>query len=106
MSRPSGPVLARALALAAALVFVSAPIPATAAQPSPVDGLTATEIRDAMTVVEADPRTAQGAFFPLVTLNEPPKAEVLAWTPGATFRREALVQVYARAIASFRARGR
>jgi primary-amine oxidase len=89
-------VLARALALAAALLLVTAPVPA-AAQSSPVDGLSAAEIRDAVAVVEADPRLAQGAFFPLVTLREPPKAEVLAWTPGSAFRREALVQVYARA---------
>jgi hypothetical protein len=51
VTRPSGPVLARALALAAALVFLTAPMPA-AAQSSPVDGLTAAEIRDAVAVVE------------------------------------------------------
>jgi primary-amine oxidase len=94
VSRPSGPALARAVALGAALVLLLTPGPA-AAQPSPVDRLA--EIRDAIGVVEAAPQFMPGAFFPLVTLNEPPKAELLAWTPGSAFRREALVQVYDRA---------
>jgi hypothetical protein len=72
------------------------PVPA-AAQSSPVDGLSQAEIREAIGVVEAAPQFMPGAFFPLVTLHEQPKADLLAWTPGSAFRREALVQVYERA---------
>jgi primary-amine oxidase len=96
MPRPSGPVLARAVAFGAALVLVLTPVPA-AAQSSPVDALSEAEIRDAIGVVEAASQFPPGAYFPLVTLHEPPKAEQLAWTPGSAFRREALVQVFERA---------
>jgi primary-amine oxidase len=69
---------------------------AVAAQRGPLDPLSADEIASAIRVIEADRRFPQGAFFPLVTLNEPPKSEVLAWTPGHSFRREARADVYDR----------
>ena len=95
MSKQSGPVLVRTVALFV-LALVLAPAPA-AAQSSPVDALSEAEIRAAVGVVEAAPQFASGAYFPLVTLHEPPKAEVLAWAPGSAFRREALVHVFERA---------
>ncbi len=95
MSKPSGPVLVRTVAI---FVLVIALAPASAAaHSSPVDALSKAEIREAVRVVEAAPQFAPGAFFPLVTLREPSKAEVLGWTPGSAFRREALVQVFERA---------
>ena len=96
MSRPFGPVLVCVIAFGAALVLVLTPGPASA-QSSPVDALSEAEIREAVAVVEAAPQFAPGAYFPLVTLHEPPKSELLAWTPGSAFRREALVQVFERA---------
>mgnify|MGYP006170992973 CR=1 FL=1 len=39
--------------------------------------------------------TRTGSHWP--ALNEPPKSEVLAWSPGKSFRREAFANVYDRA---------
>jgi primary-amine oxidase len=70
----------------------------------PLDPLSASEIATAVRLVRAQPELsgttgggAQGELlFPTVTLNEPSKAEVRAFTPGSTFRREALVAVFDR----------
>lgn len=67
-----------------------------AAPSHPLDPLSASEIATAFRVIEADSRFPRGAFFPLVGLKEPPKSEVLAWSPGQPFRREAFAQVYNR----------
>ena len=96
MSTSSCPAVVRMVALSAAVVLLLAPAPAVA-HPSPVDALSGAEIRDAVRAVEAASQFPPGAYFPLVTLHEPPKAEVLDWTPGSAFRREALVQVFERA---------
>jgi primary-amine oxidase len=81
----------------ALVVLILAIAPSSAsAQTSPVDPLTTAEIKQAIAVVEASPNFRAGAYFPLVKLREPPKAETLAWTPGAAFRREAQVQVFER----------
>jgi len=61
----------------------------------PLDPLSQAEIALAVTLVKANGAPAH-AFFPTVVLNEPPKHEVLAFQPGDTFRREALVDVYDR----------
>ncbi len=39
----------------------------------------------------------KGALFPMIALNEPPKAEVKAFKPGVAFRREAFATVLDRA---------
>lgn len=84
-----------------------------AAAPHPLDPLTGSEIATAVRLVRAHPELvslggggsggAAGAgaaaselLFPTVTLNEPPKAEVMAFTRGAATRREALVAVFDR----------
>ncbi len=73
---------------AAAAVFLLA---ATAvAAPHPLDPLSADEIRVAVQVMQADARLARAAF-PMITVAEPPKAEVLAWTPGHAVARRARV---------------
>jgi primary-amine oxidase len=64
---------------------------------SPLDPLTAAEINKTVEIIEASPKYPAGAFFPIVTLKEPPKSELLAWDPGEPFRREAFANVYNRA---------
>jgi primary-amine oxidase len=62
----------------------------------PLDPLTAAEIGTAVQVLRARPDVAPGAFFPTIALNEPSKAIVSAFTPGAPFKREAFVVVFDR----------
>ncbi len=63
----------------------------------PLDPLNRIEIERAVSLVKTHPGTPAGAFFPNVVLNEPPKTEVLAFKPGDTYRREAIVEAYDRA---------
>jgi len=69
--------------------------PASASE-HPLEPLTAVEISSAVAAVKAAKSLPAGTFFPYVALNEAPKAEVLAWTPGRPFRREAFLVVYDR----------
>ena len=62
----------------------------------PLEPLSVAEIDTAVSLIEAHTRFPAGGFFPLVTLKEPPKSEVLAWDPGEPFRREAFANVYDR----------
>ena len=55
-----------------------------------MDALTADEIRAAAIVLKADPRT-KDALYQLITLDEPPKSDVLAWKPGTPLKRAARV---------------
>ena len=48
---------------------------AASAAPHPLDPLSAQEIRTAFRVIEAAQQFPEGAFFPIVTLKEPPKSE-------------------------------
>jgi len=54
----------------------------------PLDPLTPDEIRAAAQVARTDPRFAN-AQFASILLNEPAKADVIAWQPGATLPRQA-----------------
>jgi len=60
----------------------------------PLDPLSAAEIATVFRVVEVYAKFPQGAFFPVVTLREPPKGAVLSWSPGRPFPRAACAQVY------------
>lgn len=62
----------------------------------PLASLTADEIREAFTLLKADPRLPEGAFFPTLILQEPPKATVLAWKAGQAFPREVYAEVFDR----------
>ena len=91
-----------AVGLAAVLLFDGsssrqAGAQAAAVPPHPLDPLSTQEIRTAFRVIEASQQFPAGAFFPIVTLKEPPKSEVNAWVPGDSFRREAFANVYDRA---------
>jgi primary-amine oxidase len=68
--------------------------PAARAADAPLDPLSGPEIRTAIKAIEASTSFQAGAFFPIVTLKEPPKAAVLAWSPGKPFTREAFANVY------------
>jgi len=62
-----------------------------AADPAhPLDALTPAEHWVVHDVLQSSGRLGEQAFYAAVALREPPKAEVLAWKPGAPFRREAL----------------
>ncbi|HJZ72426.1 MAG TPA: hypothetical protein VKE51_11855 [Vicinamibacterales bacterium] len=57
----------------------------------PLDPLTADEIRAAVQVARSDTRFGSAAF-PSIALQDPPKADVLAWHPGPPLVRAARVQ--------------
>jgi hypothetical protein len=59
----------------------------------PLDPLTADEIRRAREAVEKAGKVTDSVRFPLITLLEPPKAEVLAHRPGADVHRRVLLIV-------------
>ena len=63
----------------------------TGAGVHPLDPLTAEEINRARTVVEAAEKVTDATRFPLLTLLEPPKSEVLAHRPGDPVDRRVLV---------------
>jgi primary-amine oxidase len=62
----------------------------------PLDPLTVDEINTAIAVIESNSKFPSGAFFPIVTLKEPRKDEVLDWRPGKSFKRQAFANVYNR----------
>lgn len=70
-------------------------LPAAAAD-HPLAPLDAAEMQKAVDVLRAEGKLAEGVKFPSLALNEPPKSEVLAWTPGTPFRREAFAVLYDR----------
>ena len=57
----------------------------------PLDPLTEDEIRLAVKVAKGDARLTAAAF-PSITLQEPPKADVLAWQPGGALPRQVMLQ--------------
>ena len=59
-----------------------------AAWAHPLDPLTADEIRAAAAIARSDARLAK-ASFPSITLQEPSKGDVAAWTPGRSMSRQA-----------------
>ena len=72
----------RALASAIALAWLAAP---ARAQTHPLDPLTPDEIRSAARVARTDARFA-AASFASILLDEPAKADVVAWRPGRAGR--------------------
>lgn len=74
------------------LVFgLTAPAAVSAQSPRhPLDGLTLTEHWVVYDVLRDSGRIDTKSRYAGVSLREPPKAEVLVWKPGTSFRREAL----------------
>jgi len=83
----------RRLAVAAALVCLYLPGLAAQAPTHPLDGLSAAEYWSIVDALKGAGHYDSLTRIPFAGLNEPPKAEVLAWRPGQPFRREARVQV-------------
>lgn len=89
--------LRRALLLSSLSVTLGAkPAPHPLHPLHPLDPLSKEEITLAVDVLKGSGRISSQSLFPLIALNEPKKAEVLAFKPGATFRREALLVVFDR----------
>jgi primary-amine oxidase len=63
----------------------------------PLDPLTAAEITRTVDILRAAGRTDSSSEFANISLHEPPKARVLAYTPGDTLHREAFAVIYDRA---------
>jgi primary-amine oxidase len=59
----------------------------------PLEPLTAAEITRAVEIARGDGRLSERARFPVVSLSEPPKAEVLGFAPGGAFERRAELTV-------------
>ena len=62
----------------------------------PLDPLDRDEIAAAVTLVQAHPQYPVIALYSTVVLHEPPKDEVLKYTAGSPFRREAFVVLFDR----------
>src|SRR5262245_53240981 len=70
----------------------TAPAPKGAANPGdrhPLDPLTNAEIESAAKILRAAPGFPANGAFATIVLNEPPKAEVLAFKAGAPINRQA-----------------
>jgi primary-amine oxidase len=72
------------------LLLLASPLAAQQPGAHPLDALSSAEIRTVAGVIRASGRTDSLTVFASVQLREPPKSEVLAWTAGRPFRREAL----------------
>jgi primary-amine oxidase len=63
----------------------------------PLEPLTSEEIGTASDLLLHYKDFPKGALFPMIALREPPKSEILAYKPGAPFRREAFATILDRA---------
>ncbi|MFN6570647.1 primary-amine oxidase [Dendronalium sp. ChiSLP03b] len=62
----------------------------------PLNSLTEVEIKTAVSVVKKAKSLSEMAVFPVIALQEPDKNEVLNFTPGKPFQRQAFLVVYDR----------
>ena len=62
----------------------------------PLDQLTKAEIKATVSVIRKGKTLSDAASFPTISLQEPPKREVLEFTPDHSFKREAFVVVLER----------
>ncbi len=83
----------RRAAPAALAVLLAATAAASEPEVHPLDPLTAVELRTVVEVLRGEGRVDEDSLFPLVTLDEPEKARVLAWKPGDPAERRALAVV-------------
>jgi primary-amine oxidase len=71
------------------MLFAAWATPALAAEPHPLDPLSAAEIENAIQVIAASGRVDRTTRAAGLTLMEPDKAQVLAWQPGSATARRA-----------------
>src|SRR5262249_54293722 len=89
------PFAPAALLLCAAVFATSA---RAAVYPNhPLDPLSSDEIAATVAVLKSEGKVTTASRYANIVLREPPKAEVLGFTSGGAFRREALAVVYERA---------
>lgn len=69
----------------------------TAVHRHPLDPLTKEEVAIAAQICKADSQFPSGGRFATIVLHEPPKAEVMSFKLGSSFRREAFAVIYDRA---------
>jgi primary-amine oxidase len=86
------PALAAAAFFFALVAGLAVSVSAQSAK-HPLDGLTAPEHWAILDALRASGHTDKNTRYPLITLREPPKNEVLQWKPGESLRREAFVYV-------------
>jgi len=65
-----------------------------AAPSHPLDPLSSAEITEVVRILKAGKAVTDKDIFNIINLKEPPKTEVLSYTPGSPFRREAFVSWY------------
>ena len=87
MLHPPKPIILFLSALALAFPGVAA------GAPHPMDPLSADEFGRVKEVLKSADHVDDSARYPLITLLEPPKEEVLSWRPGADFSRRARLVV-------------
>jgi primary-amine oxidase len=78
-------------ASATAASQASAPAAASPGARHPLDPLTEDEIRTAIQTAKSDARLTAAAF-PSISVNDPAKADVIAWQPGRPVARQARLQ--------------
>ena len=61
--------------------------------PHPLDPLSGEEISQTVDILRTAGHINDSSRFPIITLQEPVKADVLAWKPGMEMRRMASVMV-------------
>ncbi len=59
----------------------------------PLDPLSAEELSEAVEVLRNSGHVDDESRYPIINLHEPPKAEVLSWKEGESFRRAAFAVV-------------
>ncbi|MBT3497472.1 MAG: hypothetical protein HOD00_08625 [Gemmatimonadales bacterium] len=77
----------------AVLLFVGASTISAQAPTHPLDHLSAAEHWTLYQVIRESGEIGEEARFLFANLRPPPKAEVLAWQPGQSFRRDAFVHI-------------
>lgn len=80
----------KALLVAAATLVLAGPV---TAQQHPLDPLTQPEVETTVAVLKREGKLDDKARLPMLVLQEPPKAQVLAWKKGDPLPRQAFVVV-------------